>query len=297
MPVLLSGPSAVACTNTMKFEHTIEAESSFFRSNIKEAWKYRDLMLLFVHRDFVAKYKQTILGPVWFLINPIAQTLIFTFIFGGIAGIPTDGLPNPLFYMAGVTCWTFFSVNLTTAAALFYSNVGIFGKVYYPRIITILSATVGNLIQFFLQLSLLVVLIIFYAFKGVSFRLNLELLLFPLILLLMIISSLGIGMCLTALTTKYRDFRNLVTWGVQLFMYATPIVYPLSVVEERLKSFHWLVTLNPMTSVVESFRGMLFATNEIPYHLLLYSSIVSVTFLALGIWIFGKVERNFIDTV
>jgi len=234
-----------------EWDLVIEPQSSLLQLNLKDVWRYRDLLWLLVKRDFVSFYKQTILGPLWFFIQPLFTTIIFTFIFGNLAGLSTDGLPQPLFYMAGITAWNYFADCLTKTSTVFRDNANIFGKVYFPRLIMPLSIVVSNLVRFGVQMLLFFMMIGYYAFTGADFHLNAYVLLFPILVLMMALLGLGLGLIITALTTKYRDLAFLITFGVQLMMYATTVIYPLSAAPAAYK---WVIELNPMTGIIEAFR-------------------------------------------
>lgn len=272
----------------------IKPQSSLFELPLKDLWHYRDLLVLFVRRDFVSFYKQTVLGPIWFFVQPIFTTLIYTFVFGNLAAISTDGLPKPLFYLAGITCWNYFSECLSKTSTVFKDNANIFGKVYFPRLIMPLSIVASNLIKFGVQFVLFLVAIIYFKFTGSGFNPNMYILLFPFLVLLMALQGLGLGMIISALTTKYRDLSFLVTFGVQLLMYATTVIYPLSTAPEKYK---FIIALNPMTVIIETFRfGFLGQGSFSWYYLGLCTSFTFVITI-LGVLIFNKVEKTFIDTV
>lgn len=275
----------------------ITSENNLFSLNLKDVWHYRDLMLLLVKRDFVSFYKQTILGPLWFFIQPLFTTLIYTFVFGNLAAIPTDGLPQPLFYLAGITAWNYFSDCLTKTSTVFTANAGLFGKVYFPRLIVPLSIVVSNLIRFGVQMLLFLIMMIVYWGKGASFHPNAYLLLFPFLLILMAMLGLGLGMIISALTTKYRDLSFLITFGIQLMMYLTTVIYPLSVVENKYPNYKWLVEYNPMTSVIEAFRYGFLGQGTFTMLSLGITTVITVLTLLTGIIIFNRVEKNFVDTV
>ncbi len=262
--------------------------------DLKEIWRYRDLIYLFVKRDFVAKYKQTVLGPLWFIIQPLLTTLMFTVVFGKIAGIPTEGLPNILFYLSGIVGWNYFATCLNETSATFITNASIFGKVYFPRLTLPVSIVVSSLITFVIQFVFLIAFIIFYAFRGVSIQIGPEVLLVPVLVIMMAGLGLGFGIIISSMTTKYRDLLHLVKFGVQLWMYATPIIYPLSEIPEKYKPY---VIANPMTPVIETFKTAMLGVGEVNYMHLLYSLGFTVGILAIGIIVFNKVEKNFMDTV
>jgi len=271
----------------------IQPKHSLFDLQLKEVWRYRDLLLLLVRRDFVATYKQTVLGPLWFFIQPILTTLTFTLIFGQIAQISTDGLPMMLFYIAGITLWNYFSECLTRTAGVFKDNASIFGKVYFPRLIMPLSIVVSNLIKLGIQFSLFLGFWIYYLLAG-QVQPNWYLFLTPLLILIMAGLSLGFGMIISAMTTKYRDLFFLLTFGVQLLMYATPVIYPLSSISGKFKTF---ISLNPMTPVIETFRYGFLGTGSFSWDLIGYSMIFAVFIVVLGAIIFTRVEKSFMDSV
>jgi lipopolysaccharide transport system permease protein len=276
----------------------IKGHSSLFDLKFNDLWRYRDLLVMFVKRDFVSFYKQTVLGPLWFFIQPIFTTIVFTFVFGNLAGISTDGLPQQLFYLAGITSWNYFSDCLTKTSTVFRDNANIFGKVYFPRLIMPLSIVVSNLVRFGVQLLLMVCMMIyfyFYPIAGTSFHVTSAIFLFPMLVILMALLGLGLGLIITAMTTKYRDLTFLVTFGVQLLMYATTVVYPLSYAKE--KGYGAIVELNPMTGIIECFRYAFLGKGEFTIWTLGYSALTTFVILALGVLIFNKTEKNFVDTI
>lgn len=273
----------------------IEPKEKLFQLNLSEVWKYRDLIFLFVKRDFVAQYKQTILGPLWHVIQPVFTTLVFLLIFGKIANIPTDGITPVLFFMSGITIWNYFSSCLTATSTTFVANAGIFGKVYFPRLVIPLSTVISNMIKFGIQFLLLMVVMGWYAFKGNSYSISTAILLIPLLVLLMALLGLGLGIIISSLTTKYRDFTILIGFAVQLLMYATPVAYPLSFLKD--KSYASWIEWNPLSPIVEGFRYALFHNGSFQLHDLFYSTIIIVLLLVLGLLMFSKVERTFMDTV
>jgi lipopolysaccharide transport system permease protein len=276
------------------WDEIIKPHSNLLEINLSEIWRYRDLLMMFVKRDIVTFYKQTILGPLWFFIQPLFTTLMFMVIFGRMAGISTNGMPQGLFYMSGILCWNYFSDCLNRTSTTFKDNQNIFGKVYFPRVVVPVSIIISNLVRFGIQFILFVGIYVYYLAKGVAVQPSWGILLFPVLILIMSVLSLGFGMIITSLTTKYKDLTFLVQFGVQLWMYATPIIYPLSAAPEK---YRWLIAANPMTSVVETFKfGFL---NQQPFHpgYLLYSVIFAVILLVIGIVVFNKVERGFMDTI
>jgi len=280
-----------------EYQWTIEAKASLFDLKLNEVWAYRDLLILLVRRDFVSFYKQTILGPLWFFIQPLFTTIIFTFIFGNLAGISTDGLPKPLFYMAGITAWNYFADCLTKTSTVFKDNAGIFGKVYFPRLIMPLSIVVSNLVRFGVQMLLFLLMMGYYYLSGAVFHMTSAIFLFPFIVILMALLGLGAGMIISAMTTKYRDLAFLVTFGVQLLMYATTVIYPLSEALNKYPDYAWIIAYNPMTPIIETFRYGFLGEGSFSWGSLGYATAVTTALLFFGIVIFNKVERNFVDTV
>ena len=278
-------------------EEIILPKKNLFDVNLKEIWQYKDLLFLFVKRDFVATYKQTVLGPLWFIIQPIFTTLMFTLIFGKLASIPTDGLPPILFYMCGITCWNYFSESLTKTSNTFTTNANIFGKVYFPRLIVPISIVISNIVKFIIQWIIFLLVFFYYYQIGANINPNITIAVLPILLLLMAGLGLGFGILISSLTTKYRDFQFLVVFGVQLFMYATPVVYPLSLAKEKLGSYSWIAFANPMSSIVEAMKYAFLGQGQFSLYQLLYSFIFMIILLAVGIIVFNKVEQNFMDTV
>ena len=277
-----------------EWDLVIEPQSSLFELHLKDVWRYRDLLWLLVKRDFVSFYKQTILGPLWFFIQPLFTTIIFTFIFGNLAGLSTDGLPQPLFYMAGITAWNYFADCLTKTSTVFRDNANIFGKVYFPRLIMPLSIVVSNLVRFGVQFLLFALMMLYYYFSGANFHIQMAVVLFPILVLLMALLGLGLGLIITALTTKYRDLAFLITFGVQLMMYATTVIYPLSAAPAKYK---WLIELNPMTGIIEAFRNGFLGQGMLTLQSLGYSIMVTLCSVVIGVVIFNKTEKTFVDTV
>ena len=278
-----------------KWDLVIESKSDLFSLKLKEVWKYRDLMLLFVKRDFIAQYKQTILGPLWHLIQPILTTIMFLLIFGRIARISTDGIQPILFYMSGITIWNYFATCLTNTSSTFVSNAPIFGKVYFPRLVLPLSVILSNLIRFGIQFLLLLVAMTYFHFNGYPFNFSIYWGLIPVLVLMMAGIALGLGIIISSLTTKYRDFAVLLTFAVQLGMYATPIAYPLSFLKD--KSYKWIIDINPLSGIIEAFRYSLFGKGTFDIQSLGYSFLFMVISILIGILVFNKVEKNFMDTV
>jgi len=290
----LAGPQSGLHEKNSDWDLVISAQHNLLNIPFSEIWRYRDLLLLMVRRDFVALYKQTILGPLWFLIQPILTAVVFTIIFGNIAKISTDGLPHVLFYMSGITCWNYFAECLTKTSETFTANASIFGKVYFPRIIMPLSIVVSGLLKFAIQFLLFGSFILWFYATGTSVHLTPAIFLFPLLVLIMGMLSLGLGMIISSLTTKYRDLRFLLQFGIQLMMYATPIIYPVSSVPEK---YHWLIFSNPMTAIVEAFRYGFLGSGALNITTLIFSGVVSIFILAIGTIIFNRIEKTFMDTV
>ena len=275
----------------------IQPKGSPFSLNLAELWQYRDLLRMYIRRDIVTFYKQTILGPLWFFIQPILTTLIYMFVFGGLAGIPTDGIPQPLFYLSGITLWNYFSESLTKTSDTFISNQSIFGKVYFPRMIVPLSITLTGIIKMMVQLALFVLVYLWYVFRGASPALNGYAWLLPVLLLMLGGMGLGFGVIISSLTTKYRDLRFLISFGIQLWMFATPVIYPLSVMEGKYEKYMWIIQANPLTSILETFRYGFLGAGSFSWNALLYSALFTVAVLLAGTFIFSRVERSFMDVV
>lgn len=272
----------------------ISNRSRWLDINLKELWRYRDLIILFVRRDFVAIYKQTILGPLWFLLQPLLSTIVFTIVFGKIANIPTDGLPQPLFYMSGIVVWNYFASCLSGTSNTFVTNASIFGKVYFPRLTVPVSIAITNLMTFLIQFALFLLFLSFFYLKGVVVKPNLFIFLTPFLMLQMGILGLGFGILISSLTTKYRDLTFVVGFGVQLWMYATPIVYPMSQIPER---WQWLFAFNPMAAIIETFRYAFLGAGSVkPLHMAI-SLGVTLTILSIGLVLFSRIEKTFMDTV
>jgi lipopolysaccharide transport system permease protein len=272
----------------------IEPRTNLLDLKLRELWRYRDLVLMFVRRDFVANYKQTILGPLWFFIQPLLTTLTYVLIFGRVAGLSTDGLPMLIFYVSGVTIWNYFSETLTRTATVFKDNAQIFGKVYFPRLTMPFSIVIANLVRFGIQFLLFLIVWSWYLFKTDSLNPNIFVLLTPFLVLLMGLLALGLGMLISALTTKYKDLIFLLTFGVQLLMFATPVIYPLSSIPEKYK---WYILVNPISSIVETFRFAFLGVGSFQLEYVLYSIISTIVILLFGTIVFNRVEKSFTDTV
>ena len=274
-------------------ELVIKPQRSCFDVDWRELLRYRDLLWLFIRRDFVAFYKQTVLGPLWFVMQPVLTTVMFTLVFGNLAGLSTDGLPKLLFYLSGVTLWSFFAENLTKSASTFTDNANLFGKVYFPRLISPLALLASNFLKFAIQLALFAVIWGFYWASG-AVAPNWAALLLPVLILIISAISLGLGLIFSAITTKYRDLRFLLQFGVQLFMYMTPIIFPVSAIPEK---YTVLIELNPLTPVVEAFRFGLLGSGSFSIAGLAYAAAFGLGILFFGGLIFNKVETTFMDTV
>jgi len=272
---------------------TIESRHSLFDLKLKEVWRYKDLVYMFVKRDFISSFKQTILGPIWFFINPIFTTIVYLVVFGNIANLSTDGAPKILFYLAGVTLWNYFSTSLTSASNVFTSNAGIFGKVYFPRLVMPLTIVISNLMRFGVQMVLFIAVWLYYYFEG-AVQPNLWILATPLLILLMAAFALGMGMIFSSLTTKYRDIQMLLGFGISLFMYITPVIYPLSALPDRFKAVAYY---NPLSGIFECFKYGWMGVGEFSGPMLLISTAIIFLLLAVGTVIFNKVEKGFMDTV
>jgi len=281
-------------TDPEKWDMIISPQRNLFDLRLRELWHARDLIMLFVRRDFVAVYKQTILGPLWYLIQPLLTTIVFTVIFGNIAKLPTDGLPSFLFYMSGTVIFTYFSSSLSKTSDTFTSNAGMFGKVYFPRLAVPLSILISNLIAFAIQFLFFLAFMLFFVLRGTPLHPNWWILFTPVLLLMMAGLGLGFGIIVSSLTTKYRDLRFLVQFGVTLLQYITPVIYPLSAMSPKYQA---LIRLNPLTSVVEAFRFAYLGSGSVDLLQLGYSFAIMVVAIAVGAVIFNRVEATFMDTV
>jgi lipopolysaccharide transport system permease protein len=273
----------------------IKPKNNLFDLQLKEVWRYRDLMWLFVKRDFTSQFKQTILGPFWHVVQPALTTIMFLLVFGKIAKIPSDGIAPAAFYMSGLTVWNYFSTCFMGTSNTFTANAGIFGKVYFPRIVTPISIILSNIVKLGIQLTLLIAILIYYHFNGYSFTPSINLLFIPAIILILAGISLGLGIIFSSITTKYRDFTVLLGFATQLLMYATPIIYPLSYLQD--KSYKWVLDLNPLSSLVEAFRFCIFGKGLVEPYSLLYSILFMLISVCMGYIIFNRVEKTFMDTV
>ena len=273
----------------------IKPKDKLLNVDFREIWQYRDLFSMFVKRDIITQYKQTILGPSWFFIQPMFTTIMYMVVFGGIAGIRTDGLPQALFYLAGILCWQYFADCLNKTSSTFTTNQNIFGKVYFPRLIVPLATVSSNLVRLFIQLFLFLVVYVYYLVIGVDVAPNWYVLLFPILVLMLAGLALGFGIIISSMTTKYRDLTILFTFVVQLWMYATPIIYPLSTIKNE--TVRMVMLLNPITSIVETFKYGALGIGSFSWGALGYSFGFMVVLLAVGIVVFNKVQRSFMDTV
>ncbi len=281
--------------------YVISSKRKLIDFNFKEIWRYKDLLVLFVKRDIITMYKQTVLGPLWYLIQPLFTSLIFTLIFNNLADIPTgQGVPNFLFNLAGITAWNYFKECLVGTSDTFKKNESIFGKVYFPRVIMPMSVVVSNLLKFGIQILVFTAFYIYYvSFSKQDYSVlpQLNLLLFPLLVVLMALLGLGLGMIISSMTTKYRDLTFLVQFGVQLLMYGSAVMYPMAYFKDKLPDYYWLIEWNPIAVIIESFRTMVFGVASLDMYKLVYTVIMSSFIFLSGLLIFNKTEKNFIDTV
>lgn len=275
----------------------ITPKNKFFSLNLKEVWQYRDLLMLFVKRDVITVYKQTVLGPLWYLIQPLFTSVTFTIIFNNVAGINTGTVPPFLFNLAGITIWNYFTACLNGTSDTFKANASIFGKVYFPRIITPLSVVISNLIKFGIQFLIFVAFYLFYYIKGAPLSLNGSVVFFPVLVILMGILGLGLGMLISSMVTKYRDFSYLISFGIQLLMYLSAVMYPMELIKQKLPAYGWLVEYNPLAYLIETARFMLLDVGQVSILGLGYTFLVTVVVFFVGLLIFNKTEKSFIDTV
>jgi homopolymeric O-antigen transport system permease protein len=283
--------------NDKEWLFEITPKNNFFSLPFKEVWKYRDLLLLFVKRDVVTLYKQTVLGPLWYLIQPLFTSVMFTIIFNNVAGINTGEVPPFLFNLAGITIWNYFTACLNETSDTFKKNAAVFGKVYFPRIIMPLSIVISNLLKFGIQLLIFIAFYLYYYFQGASVSLNSSVLFFPLLVVLMGVLGLGLGMLISSMVTKYRDLTFLVGFGVQLLMYVSAVMYPMALLQEKLPDYAWLVKYNPLAYIIESTRYMLLNVGEISLSGMIYTIVITFAVLFAGLLLFNKTEKSFIDTV
>ncbi|MGL2988107.1 ABC transporter permease [Flavobacterium sp. RSSA_27] len=275
----------------------ITPKNSFFSIPFKEVWRYRDLLVLFVKRDIVTVYKQTVLGPLWYLIQPLFTSITFTIIFNSVAGIETGTVPPFLFNMAGITVWNYFTACLTGTSDTFRANAAIFGKVYFPRIITPLSIVISNLLKLGIQFAIFFAFYAFYYFQDAAVGLHWSVVFLPIVILFMGVLGLGLGMLISSLVTKYRDFTHLIGFGVQLLMYLSAVMYPLALIEDKLPKYGWLVHYNPLAYIIETSRYMLLNVGSISVQGLLYTFVFTIFVFFAGLLVFNRTEKSFIDTV
>jgi len=275
------------------FDRIVSSKNQWLIFDFKKIWSYKDLIFLFVKRDFISLYKQTILGPIWFIAEPLITMIVFTFIFGFMAKLDTSSIPKPLFYLAGITMWNYFSECLIKTSNTFINNRSIFDKVYFPRIVVPISIVISGLLKFSVQILLFFIICIYYSILNNSININVVILLFPLLVLIMAGLGLGFGLIISAITTKYRDLRFLIEFGVKLLMYGTTVVYPLSMAGD----YKWIILANPMTSIIETFKYGIFSKGVFDWFYLSYSFIFMVIVMILGFVIFSKTEKSFIDTI
>lgn len=275
----------------------IKPRNKFLSLNLREVWQYRDLLFLFVKRDIITVYKQTVLGPLWYLIQPLFTSLTFTIIFNNVAGISTGSVPPFLFNLTGITVWNYFTACLNGTSDTFKANASVFGKVYFPRIITPLSIVISNLIKFGIQFLIFIAFYIFYYLKGVNLILNGFAVFFPFLIITMGILGLGLGMLISSMITKYRDFSYLVSFGIQLLMYLSAVMYPMELVKNKLPKYGWIVEYNPLAYIIETSRYILLNVGEVSVLGLVYTVSVAIIIFFIGLLTFNKTEKSFIDTV
>lgn len=281
-------------TTEEEWDLVISPRKKWYDLQLAEVWNYRDLIAMFVRRDFVSRYKQTILGPLWFLLQPLMTSLVFQVVFGNIAQLPTDGLPQLLFYMSGTVMWSYFSSCLNGTSQTFIGNAHLLGKVYFPRLVIPISIVISNMINFAIQLVFFLVLVGVFLLRGAEIRFTAWAFTLPLLVLLMAGLGLGLGIIVSSLTTKYRDLQNLVSFGVSLLMYLTPIIYPVSSIPQQ---WRFLADWNPVTPIIETFRMGFLGAGDTSWLRLGYSALCTILILFIGIIIFNRVEKTFIDTV
>ena len=279
------------------YEIVIKPTKGWFKLNLADVWRYRDLVSLLVHRDFVSKYKQTVLGPLWFIIQPLLMTVVFTVIFGKVANIPTDGVPPMLFYLCGLLGWNYFAQTFQATSGTLTGNAGMFGKVYFPRLVVPIAAIISGFIAFAIQLGTFLCFWVYFKFfteAGTALHMGWDLLWFPLVMIQVSLLSLGVGLWLTSLTAKYRDFGFLTGFLVQIWMYATPVIYPLSQIPEK---WRWVAVINPMAMPVESIKYIFLGQGVVEPAYVAVSVVMTIVLLLSGIVVFNKVEKTFVDTV
>lgn len=283
-------------SNPSDYTTVIKPSAGLFNLNLREVWAYRDLVFILARRDIVATYKQTILGPLWFLISPVLTVIVYMFVFGSIAGISTDGMPQAVFYLGGITLWNYFSSCFTATANTFTTNAQIFGKVYFPRIVAPMANVLSNMVKLFIQMLLFIGVLTYYLLQDNStITLADEIYLLPVLILMMAGLSLGVGIVISSLTTKYRDFKNFIGFGVSLLMYASPVIYPISAVKDQ--GYGALLAYNPIAPIIETYRYIFTSQGSLDWNGLLVSGLATITILLLGLILFNRVERTFMDTV
>jgi len=273
----------------------IRSKTNLLDLNLMELWRYKDLIRMFVIRDFTAVYKQTILGPIWYIIQPLLTTIIYSIVFRAVPQMSSEGQPKMLFYMSGLLLWNYFSVNLVKNSETFYLNAGLFGKVYFPRLTVPIATTISGLLALFFQFLLLIITYVYFVYRGSTVELKLTLVLFPYLLFLVCTLSMSLGIIVSSLTTKYRDLKHLVNFGIQLAMWVTPVLYPIS--QFSYSKLYNIIKLNPMSAIIETFRYSIFGTGTMNWYDLLYSSLFTLITLVIGIIIFNKTEKHFIDNI
>ena len=273
---------------------TITSRTRLLNLKLSELWFYRDLIAMYVKRDILTQYKQTIMGPLWLVLQPILTTIMFMFVFGNLAGISTDGIPQPLFYYSGILLWSYFSECLTRNSKVFMDNQAIFGKVYFPRLVVPVSIIISNLVRFIIQFAIFLIIYLYYFFSGSLVVPNYYIFLLPLLILMTAGLSLGFGIIFSSLTTKYRDLAFLLQFGIQLWMYITPVIYPLNNIPPNKQ---WIIQMNPMTSIIETFKYGAIGTGVFSWFWLIYSFVFMTILIVMGIIVFNKVEKGFVDTV
>ncbi|MCQ2162404.1 MAG: ABC transporter permease [Bacteroidales bacterium] len=281
--------------DTSSYEHIINPRKKLLDLDLKGLWQYRDLYVMYIKRDIVTYYKQTIFGPLWYVIQPILTTVMYMFVFGGLAKIPTDGIPQPLFYMAGITLWNYFSQTFTACSNVFANNASVFGKVYFPRLVVPLASCSSNLIRLVIQFVLFMAIYIYYVVaEGLSFSMTVAFLLCPLVIIITGLMAMAAGLFFSSWTVKYRDLQYVVQFGVQLVMYATPVIYPLSFAPE---SYRWLMNLNPLTPLFEMFKYGCLGVGTFSMGSIVYSLGFTLVMLFVAVLVFNRTEQNFMDTV
>ena len=283
--------------NENDWDIIIKPKQKGLNLNLKEVWRYKDLLYMYIHRDFVAAYKQTILGPLWFFIQPIFTTIIFMIVFGGIAKIPTDGLPPMLFYMAGQICWGYYSDCLGRSSGTFASNAGVFSKVYFPRLVVPIAGLVSAMLRMFIQLFMFFAFYAYFYFTGSDITINSVALLFPLLIFILAGIGFGMGIIISSITIKYRDLSILFSFAIGLLMYITPVIYPLSAIPAEYQDYKWIIQLNPLSSVLEAFRYGFLGSGSFSWYGLAYSFTFTIVISVIGILTFNKIERKFVDII